>query len=135
MIFTKPEVQLLINGSLGPKIRPSRGVKQGCLLSCLLFDFYIKHLGAMLRATPELGIPMDDGSSLTAVFFADDSTVLSNSLESADHQVTAIVGTFCVASGAALNMSKYTTLALNNRGGPVLRASFSPRLVSQSSFW
>ncbi|RHY24872.1 hypothetical protein DYB32_008650 [Aphanomyces invadans] len=77
----------------------------------------------MLRAAPELGIPMPDGTSMTSVFFADDATLLSNSLESADHQVATIVATFCAASGAALNIKKCTTLVLNSNEPPVGRAS------------
>ena len=123
LLYKQPESQLLINGSLGPTISPNRGVKQGCPLSCLLFDIYIEPLGALLRAEPHLGIPMPDGSQLTSVFFADDSTILSNSLESADHQVDSIVGTFCAASGAALNISKCSTLVLNSNEDAVGRPS------------
>ncbi|KAF0694591.1 Aste57867_14546 [Aphanomyces stellatus] len=118
LLYTKPEVQLLINARLSALVP--------------LVRFYIEPLGAMLRTAPELGNPMDDGSSLTGVFFADDSTVLSNSLESADHQVTTIVGTFCAASGAALNMSKCTTLALNNNEVPKGRPS-APSIVLAAS--
>ncbi|CAK4691373.1 unnamed protein product [Aphanomyces euteiches] len=77
----------------------------------------------MLRAAPDLGIPMGEGDPLTSIFFADDSTILSNSLESAEYQVDYIVRTFCEASGAALNLSKCTTLALNNREVPAGRRS------------
>lgn len=72
----------------------------------------------MLRAEPELGIPIDDTTRLTSVFFADDSTLLSNSLESADYQVDSIVGAFCAASGASLNLEKCITLPLNNNETP-----------------
>ncbi|CAK4327400.1 unnamed protein product [Aphanomyces euteiches] len=77
----------------------------------------------MLRACPEAGIQIDDDTRLTGVFFADDSTLLSGSLESAEYQVDEIVGKFCAVSGAALNRTKCITLALNNNEEPIGRAS------------
>jgi len=123
LLYTKPRVHLLINGALGPAISPTRGVKQGCPLSCLLFDLYLEPLGAMLRACPEAGIELDDGTVLTGAFFADDSTLLSGSLESAEYQVDVIVGQFCAASGAALNKAKCVTLALNANEDPNTRVA------------
>jgi len=122
LLYKKPQVHLLLDGALGPAIRPTRGVKQGCPLSCLLFDLYLEPLGAMLRACPDAGIRLDCGSVLTGAFFADDSTVLSGSMESAEHQVGVIVGRFCEASGASLNRDKCVTLALNENEGPEARA-------------
>ncbi|KAF0755228.1 hypothetical protein AaE_005045, partial [Aphanomyces astaci] len=49
MLYNSPVAHLLFNGTLGPAIRPTRGVKQGCPLSCLLFVFYLEPLGDMLR--------------------------------------------------------------------------------------
>ncbi|KAF0738298.1 hypothetical protein Ae201684_005856 [Aphanomyces euteiches] len=123
LLYRNPEVHLLLNGAPGPTIRPNRGVKQGCPLSCLLFDLYLEPLGAMLRACPEAGIQIDDDTRLTGVYFADDSTLLSGSLESAEYQVDEIVGKFCAVSGAALNRTKCITLALNNNEEPIGRAS------------
>jgi len=123
LLYTRPQVHLLLDGVLGPVIRPTRGGKQGCPLSCLLFDMYLEPLGAMLRAHPAVGIPVVGGDALTGVFFADDSTLLSNSLESAEFQKDVLVGKFCAASGAALNHSKCVTLALNDRAEPVGRPS------------
>jgi hypothetical protein len=122
LLYRKPNVHLLLNGALGPAIRPTRGVKQGCPLSCLLFDIYLEPLGAMLRACPGAGITLDNGDVLTGGFFADDSTVFSGSLESAEYQTTEIVGTFCAASGAVLNKAKCVTLALNAHDTPETRA-------------
>ncbi|KAH9143135.1 hypothetical protein AeRB84_012846 [Aphanomyces euteiches] len=106
LLYHRPQVNFLLNG---PSVYPNRGVKQGCPLLRLLFDLYIEPLGATLRMAPDLGIPVGEGDPLTSIFFADDSTILSNSLESAEYQVDYIVRTFCETSGAPLNLSKCTT--------------------------
>ena len=113
LLYSSPLVQIIFNGTLGPTIRPNRGVKQGCPLSCLLFVLYLEPLGEMLRGSPHLGIPLPNGDILTSIFFADDSTLLSNSLQAAVEQLT-IVEEFCSVSGARLNNAKCMTLVLND---------------------
>ncbi|OQR81764.1 hypothetical protein ACHHYP_16428, partial [Achlya hypogyna] len=71
----------------------------------------------MLRGMPHLGIPLPNDDTSTSIFFADDSTLLSNSLTAAVEQLD-IVDEFCSVSGARLNHAKCTTLALNDHLDP-----------------
>ena len=112
LLYNTPLVQIIFNGELGPKFKPTRGVKQGCPLSCLLFVMYLEPLGEMLRASPHLGIPLPSTGTITSIFFADDSTLLSTSLQATVEQMS-IVDEFCSVSGARLNRAKCTTLILN----------------------
>ncbi|RHY37861.1 hypothetical protein DYB38_006892 [Aphanomyces astaci] len=89
----------------------------GCPLSCLLFVFYLEPLGEMLRAQPQHGIELPSGDIMTSIFFADDSTLLSNSLPAAVAQME-IVDEFCSVSGARLNQRKCMTLVLNDHLDP-----------------
>ncbi|KAF0708163.1 hypothetical protein AaE_013327 [Aphanomyces astaci] len=102
---------------MGPEIRPTRGVKQGCPLSCLLFVLYIEPLGDMLRQQPHLGIHLPNGDVTTSIFFADDSTLLSADLPAAVAQHT-FVEEFCAVFGARLNQAKCMTLVLNGHLDP-----------------
>lgn len=117
LLYNSPLVQIIFNGVLGPTIRPNRGVKQGCPLSCMLFVLYLEPLGEMLRALPHLGIPLPNDNVVTSIFFADDSTLMSNSLPAAVEQM-AIVQEFCSVSGARLNHAKCMTLVLNDHLDP-----------------
>lgn len=121
LLYKRPNVHLSINGVLGSAIRSNRGVKQGCPLSCLLFDLYLEPLGDMLRGAPQHGIvALPAEAPTTSVFFADDSTLLSHSLEARDAQL-ALVDTFCAASGSSLNLSKCITLPLDSNSSTLLR--------------
>ncbi|OQR84031.1 hypothetical protein ACHHYP_13999, partial [Achlya hypogyna] len=71
----------------------------------------------MLRALPHLGIPLPSGDTLTGIYFADDSTLLSYDLPSAVEQL-GVVQEFCDASGARLNLPKCKTLVLNEHLDP-----------------
>ncbi|RHY23075.1 hypothetical protein DYB32_009311, partial [Aphanomyces invadans] len=117
LLYDSPVVRPIFNGDLGPQFTPTRGVKLGCPMLCLLFVLYLKPLGEMLRQQPHLGIPLPDGDPLTCIFFADDSTVLSCGFPSAVEQMH-IVEEFCVVSGAMLNQAKCMTLVLNDHLNP-----------------
>ncbi|RHY29751.1 hypothetical protein DYB32_004879, partial [Aphanomyces invadans] len=118
LLYRDPSIQLLINGTLAPSLSPTRGVKQGCPLSSLLFVLSIEPLGQFLRHPTHVGsgIMLPDGRFVSTLFFADDTTLISNSRASALHQLT-LVDTYCQASGAKLNVAKCKTLVLNSRQG------------------
>ncbi|KAF0706572.1 hypothetical protein As57867_006715, partial [Aphanomyces stellatus] len=71
----------------------------------------------MLRQHPHLGMTTPDGDTITSIFFADDSTLLSKDLPAAVEQL-AIVEEFCAVSGARLNQAKCQTLVLNGHLDP-----------------
>ena len=66
LLYNSPVASILFNDTLGPTIRPTRGVKQGCPLSCLLFVLYLEPLGDMLRQHPHLGVSLPNGDTITA---------------------------------------------------------------------
>ena len=105
-------MSLLLNGSLSPEISPSRGVKQGDPLSAFLFILAIEPLGNLLRQREEYGVSINDNVVLTNLLFADDTTLLSNSLSGVMEQLE-LVQIYCDGSGAKLNLSKSTMLVLN----------------------
>ncbi|RLO10453.1 hypothetical protein DYB28_011204, partial [Aphanomyces astaci] len=117
MLYNSPVASIMFNGTLGPAIRPTRGVKRGYPLSCLLFVLYLEPLGDMLRAQPQHGISLPHGESMTSIFFADDSTLLSKDLPAAVEQL-GIVEEFCAVSGARLNQDKCQTMVLNGHLDP-----------------
>nr|CCA24317.1 hypothetical protein UM06265.1 [Albugo laibachii Nc14] len=112
LLYTSTNVSLLLNETLSPKITPSRGVKQGDPLSALLFLMTIEPLRNLLRSNEGPGICITPRDTATSLFFADDSTLLSSSLSGVKAQLD-IVQLYCDGSGAKLNLSKSTLLALN----------------------
>ena len=111
-MYTNSEVQLNVNGNLLEPIRPSRGVKQGDPLSPLLFVLAMEPLCCAIRQRVDLGLQLPGLPVATGMYFADDATLLSDSLANAEKQLD-IVQQYCAASGAKLNINKTTCLALN----------------------
>jgi hypothetical protein len=107
LLYCAPSIQLLINGALAPTTRPTRDVKQGCPLFALLFVLCIEPVGQLLRHDDNVrhGITLPDGRCISAMFFADDTTLISTTRSCAAHQL-ALVDVYCQASGAKLNPLK-----------------------------
>ncbi|OWZ11565.1 Pol Polyprotein [Phytophthora megakarya] len=105
LLYSGVQATLSLNGTLQEALFPTRGVKQGDPLSSLLFVLSIEPLGNLLRAQPDLGLPISAGLNATGIYFADDSTLFSKSLAGLARQVE-IVRSYCAGSGALLNLEK-----------------------------
>lgn len=114
LLYTGPQAHLLINGHIQPAIYPTRGVKQGDPLSALLFLIFIEPLGNLLRQHEEHGICLTEDHTVPGLFFADDSTLLSDSVQGIQAQLD-LVQVYCAGSGAKLNLSKCTLMPLHRR--------------------
>ncbi|OWZ05971.1 Pol Polyprotein [Phytophthora megakarya] len=112
LLYSDVQAILSLNGSLQEVLYPSRGVKQGDPLSSLLFVLSIEPLANLLRENPRLGIPIADDTTATGLYFADDTTLLSRSLQGLARQVD-IVQTYCDGSGARLNLNKSQLVAFH----------------------
>ena len=104
--------QLMINGNIKLSITPQREVKQGDPLSALLFLMTIEPLGNLLRQHEEHGIGINGTTAATGLFFADESTLLSETPNGVLAQLE-LLQVYCDGSGAKFNLSKSSLLSLN----------------------
>ena len=74
-MYYKDNVVIKLSRGLSTPLWFTRGVKQGCALSALLFALYIAGLGIQLQET-KLGIEIG-GVHLTRLFFTDDLILVS----------------------------------------------------------
>ena len=108
LLYTNVRCSVLVNGYASSIFFPSRGVRQGCPLSPLLFVLCIEVLAASLRANPSI-VPLrlpNLSSSLPVVsLYADDTSAIVCS----DEGIKVVFDTFTVyerASGSKLNLGK-----------------------------
>ena len=70
-MYEDSEIWVDINGSrTQDPVKPARGLKQGCVLSPILFSLYMNDLGRILQET-NLGIEIGD-TNISCLMFADD---------------------------------------------------------------
>ena len=63
-MYTGDKVAIDVNGSVGDLISLTRGVKQGCVLSPLLFNIFIADLGEELDQTPGINLGSTEVSGM-----------------------------------------------------------------------
>ena len=132
LFYTGIQSAVIVNGYISEFFSLSRGVRQGCPLSALLYVLVAEVLGASLRSSPHIvgvAIPGSIESAVTSQY-ADDTTVICTS-DSSILEVFAIFSLYEKATGARLNMSKCKGLFL----GPWRGRSDPPVDIRWSSIY
>ena len=114
LLYSDIRSSILINGYTSRYFKPSRGVRQGCPLSPLLYVLTMEVLAVNIRAHPAIkGLVLHHASVPLPVLslYADDTSVTSSS----DAATVAVFDTYALfeaGTGAKLNMEKCTGLWL-----------------------
>ncbi len=112
-LYTNAETTVILNGEMSKKFPVTRGVRQGNLLSCLLFNLAIEPMSHLLRTTDKLSSlsihTPNTHHKVILSLFADDAMVF---LSQEDNPKTLfnILDTWCMASGAKFNKEKTVVL-------------------------
>lgn len=108
LLYSNIRSAVLVNGYISSPFWPSRGVRQGCPLSPLLYVISIEVLAANLRSHPSivgLTLPGSPDPLPVLSLYADDTSVISTS----DDATLAVFSTyekFEKGTGSKLNLSK-----------------------------
>ena len=98
--------RVVVNVWLSRRIRPTRGVRQGCPLSPILYVLIAETLGSLIRSSTVFGLPLPASvDRLKVIQYADDTTVVASS--DTDFAVLEdCLSTYQEGSGAKLNIAK-----------------------------
>lgn len=108
LLYSEICSSVLVNGYTSTPFRPTRGVRQGCPLSPLLYVISIEVLAANLRAHPDivgLRLPRLLNPLPALSLYADDTSVIVTS----DASIRAVFSTYAVferGTGSKLNLLK-----------------------------
>ena len=134
LFYTVVQSCVNVNGYLSPFFVLSRGVRQGCPLSPLLYVLVSEVLAVNIRANPRItGLPIPGSQTplLPISQYADDTSLIVNS----DDAILAVFDThsrFEAASGSKLNVSKSKGLwlgAWNNRRDPLVKLEWTSEKI------
>ena len=102
-----------LDGAISEKIPSNVGVKQGCVLSPLLFNLYLSDLPSIFDESCD---PIDlYGSKLGCLMFADDLVILSESSKGLQKAIDRLQD-YCLKWGLTINIDKTKVLIFNSGG-------------------
>ncbi|KAK8984569.1 hypothetical protein V6N11_047790 [Hibiscus sabdariffa] len=114
------QITVLVNGSPTERFKISKGLRQGCPLSTLLFNIVGELLNLMLLKAVSIGLfegfevgQGDSTVSISHLQFADDLIIFYGNSESHILNVKRVLRVFKLASGLKLNMKKCRLFGIN----------------------
>ena len=106
LFYTRIFSSVLVNGTLSEFFPVSRGVRQGCPLSPLLYVLVAETVACYIRNDPRIdGYSLPNGKTFKLCQYADDTTIVVRS-EASLKAVFAVFDLYERASGAKLNVAK-----------------------------
>jgi exonuclease III len=107
LIYSDITSSVLVNGFLSPKFNLTRGVRQGCSLSPLLYNLCLEPLLIKFRQDNQIhGIPIPgEQEEVRVIAFADDVALVVTD-ESSVRKILVLTECFESASGTKLNRNK-----------------------------
>lgn len=123
ILYSDIKSSVICNGNISEPFPLSRGVRQGCPLSPLLYILALEPLGCALRADPKIhGIKLPGGTEAKISMYADDTTLILSDDRSIVKSFE-MIERYGRASGAKLNQQKSHGVYLgkwkDKRNGPV----------------
>lgn len=113
------------------------GVRQGCILSPLLFSLYVSELEHMLRFSGTHGIELLSNDERTHVLmYADDMCLLSDNIVDMQRKIYCLQD-FCKKWGLSVNLEK-TKMTVFSNGGTLKRAEkwyFGGKPINISTYY
>ena len=98
----------------------NNGVKQGCILSPILFNMFLSDLVSIFRHQASAPAKLDQ-SVIGSLFWADDIVILAESKEGLQNSLDEL-HKYCVANKVKVNVEK-TKCMIFNKGGKMLKGN------------
>ena len=103
-----------INGSATEAFQYNKGVRQGCVLSPLLFNLFINKLPSLLEHESVHPFILPDGSKLSYLLYADDLVILSQTATGLQNAID-LLSEFCHSWKLVVNLKKLKLLYFRKR--------------------
>lgn len=126
-LYTDPMAEVSTNHIISSPFKLTRGTRQGCPLSPMLFVLAMEPFAIAVRLHPSIsGIKVSD-TEHRIVMYADDTLLLLTDLSNSILNLINLIDTFGKCSGFKVNETKSSIMFLNKREriNPVIRHPFN----------
>lgn len=128
-LYWNQTARIRVDESLSEEVRICRGVRQGCVLSPLLFNVYSEAIFEEALAEESAGVIIN-GEIINNLRYADDTVIISDNLNDLQHLIER-VNISCQKYGLDMNLKKTKVMATSknhniNRNRPAVRIGNIP---------
>ncbi len=115
LLYKNPRAAVMTNGMSSPFFTISRGTRQGCPLSPLLFTIVLEPLAIMIRADPNIkGVRgVEEGMEHKLMLYADDILLLSHDPLKSLPPLMKIIQLYANVSGYKINWEKSEAMPIS----------------------
>ena len=117
-IYKKTKCAVKIKNRITNFFNYTKGVRQGCPLSALLFNIYLNDLFEILDKNNDSNIFLPSGNKLNVLMYADDLVILSDSKDGLQKQVDKL-SSFCSKWKLTINIRKTKVVVFNRGNRPI----------------
>ena len=121
-IYKKTKCAVKIKNHTTKFFNYTKGVRQGCPLSPVLFNLYINDIFGIMDKNNASNIFLEEGHNINALMYADDLILLSDTKDGLQNQINKL-NAFCVNSKLEANVKK-TKIMIFNRGNKLIKSEF-----------
>ena len=114
-MFSNDKSAVKIDNRLTEAFTCFAGVKQGCMMSATLFNFYPSDLPKFLNTTSSTDIMLGD-RSVNCLLYADDLVIFSRSAKNLQKILNKLESAFCENADLSVNLDKTKIMIFNNCG-------------------
>ena len=121
-MYTNDNCCVKVGNKLTESFLANQGVKQGCILSPLLFNIFIADIVERFKTENCRPLKIDESQNLGCLLWADDIILLSHSEEGLRNMLSAL-SSYVDANGMSINTKK-TQCMIFNKTGKFIRRSY-----------
>ena len=119
-MYNNDSICIKINGCASEEFKTSKGVRQGCILSPLLFNIFMSDLPRKLNQ--DCSVTIDMNKKINCLLWADDIILLSETEQGLRNLLTDLE-LYCRENGLSVNIDK-TKCMIFNKTGRLIRRNF-----------
>ena len=120
-MYTKDTAKIKIKDKCSESFKPNKGVRQGCVLSPLLFNIYLADLQKYLDNCGD-NAKIDENKEISCLIWADDILILSESEVGLQKKLDALK-IYCLNNELTVNTEK-TKCMIFNKTGRLIKLNF-----------
>ena len=122
-LYGKTKCAIKINNRITEFFNYSKGVRQGCPLSPVLFNLYINDIFDVIDKHSTSDVYLDAKNKINALMYADDLVLISRSKEGLQQQIDGIQE-YCQKWKLTINIKKTKSMVFN-RGNNIIKTTFN----------